>query len=261
MASPVLVLGASSGIGEACARTLSEQGRDVVLVARRAQRLEEVARKCGANACVFPYDLQDVDHIRTIFEFCRQKGAYLEGMVYCAGLEATYPIKGLNLEMMERVMRVNCLAFFEAGKWFSDRRYSADRSKIVAISSSASLTCDKGMGLYSASKAALNAAVKTMAKEYARRGILVNAVLPAGVMTPMALRIEKTKNDLEPAEFDLEAAIARLEDTPIPLDAEGEQPYGYIPPKSVASLVAYLLSGQNRCITGALVPVSAGMPL
>lgn len=259
MNDPILILGASSGIGEACARKLSAQGHPVILVARRAQKLEVLKSELPSAAYVFPYDLQDIEGIKSIFDFCRQSGLLLEAMVYCAGIDATYPIKGLNLELMERVMRVNCLAFFEAGKYFANRRYSADRSKIVAISSSASIHCEKGMGLYAASKAALNVAVKTMAQEYVRRGILVNAVLPTGVLTPMAVQKMHTLNEKVPE--DIAAAIHDLEINPIPINPDSEQPYGIIPPSSIANLVAWLVSDENKYITGALLPVSAGVTL
>lgn len=259
MRGPILILGASSGIGEACARRLSTEGLPVVLVARNAQKLEQLKQELPFNAYTFPFDLQDVNGIKSIFEFCRQNSLLLEGMIYCVGMDATYPIKGLNLELMERVMRVNCLAFFEAGKHFANRRYSADRSKIVAISSSASVHPEKGMGLYAASKAALNIAVKTMAQEYIRRGILVNAVLPAGVLTPMAVQKMRTLNEEVPENID--AAIRELENNPVPIIPDAEQPYGIIPPSSIASLVAWLVSQENRYITGALIPVSAGAAL
>ena len=155
-------------------------------------------------------------------------------------------------------MRVNCLAFFEAGKCFANKRYSSDYSKIVAISSIASLSCEKGMGLYSASKAAMNAAVKTMAKEYVRRGILVNAVLPAGVLTPMSVRKMKQQDIVQPE--DLAAMIREIEKTQT-IVPDSQQPYGVILPSSIASLVTYLISEENRYITGSLIPVSAGMAI
>lgn len=259
MKGPILILGASSGIGEACARKLSAQGVPVVLVARNAPKLEKIKQDLPSDAYVFPFDLQDVSGIKTIFDFCRQNALLLEGMIYCAGMDATYPIKGLNLELMERVMRVNCLAFFEAGKYFSNRRYSADHSRIVAISSSASIHCEKGMGLYAASKAALNAAVKTMSLEYVRRGILVNAVLPTGVLTPMAVQKMRTLGEEVPE--DICAAIRELESNPVPIFPDSEQPYGIIPPSGIASLVVWLISEENKYVTGALLPVSAGAAL
>ena len=185
-----LITGASSGIGAACAEKLSRDGHTVVLVARSAEKLQQVAGTLSGTAHVFPYDLEDVTHVKTIFDFCKDHDLKLDGMVYSAGVNADVPLKVCSPDIWDRVMRVNCLAFAEMGRHFYSKRYSHDFSRMVAISSSASISCDKGMGPYSASKAALNAVVKTMAKEFIKRGILVNAILPAGVLTPMAA--EKT---------------------------------------------------------------------
>lgn len=251
-----LIVGASSGIGAACARALDRPENTLVLVARSLEKLEQMKREFLATVWPVEYDLEDVDHIRTIFDFCKNQNLKLDGMVYSAGMNADVPFKACTAELFERVMRVNCIAFAEIGKWFYSKRYSNDSSRIVAISSSASLGCDKGMGPYSASKAALNAVVKTMAKEFVRRGILVNALLPAGVLTPMAV---KKIEILSGETIDLDAAIHTLETQPVKIDENAPQPYGIIPPGYIAQLVSYLVSSENRYVTGALLPVSAGL--
>lgn len=252
-----LITGASSGIGAACAAKLSSDGHTVVLVARSAEKLQQVAAALPGTTHVFPYDLEDVTQIKTIFDFCKGQGLKLDGMVYSAGVNADVPLKVCSPEVWERVMRVNCLAFAEMGKHFYSKRYSHDFSRMVAISSSASISCDKGMGPYSASKAALNAVVKTMGKEFIKRGILVNAILPAGVLTPMAAEKIQT---LTGTAMDVSATIAQLEQGP-PVIAEQEtQPCGIILPSHIARIAAYLVSAENRYVTGALIPVSGGLP-
>lgn len=256
MSNPVLILGGSSGIGAACANKLSKQGRTVILVARDGQKMKMLQENLPTESYSFEYDLNDLEGIKTIFDFCKEKTQRLDAMIYCAGKDASCPIKACKILQMEEVMRLNCLAFLEAVKHFANKRYSNDYAKIVAISSSSSVSCDKGMGVYSASKAALNALVKTMAKEYTRRGILVNAVLPAGVMTPMAAEKVSKMNGGIP--IDVEGEILRLNENPIPINTEDDQPYGIISPDSVAAMVEYLVSEQNKYITGALIPISAG---
>lgn len=251
-----LIVGGSSGIGAACAERLSQEGHLTVLAARDAEKLKSVAAKLSVPAEYFGYDLENVQELRSIFDFCKEKGLKLDGMVYSAGMNADVPMKACTPELMERVMRVNCIAFAEMGRLFYSKRYSNDFSRIVAISSSASRSCEKGMGPYNASKAALNAVVKTMSKEFVKRGVLVNAVLPAGVMTPMAAeKIEKMTGKA----IDVERAIRELEQTPVPIRETEAQPFGIIAPSSVAEIVAYLVSARNRYVTGALIPISAGL--
>ena len=107
------------------------------------------------------------------------------------------------------------------------------------------LTSEIGMSSYCASKAALNSYVKTMSKEFIRRRIRVNAVLPAGVSTPMA---EKKDSLL--------AGITDLGTENIP--SANLQPLGMIPSDMIASQVQYLLSDNAGYITGELLTVSAG---
>lgn len=256
MEGPVLIIGGSSGIGAACARRLSAEGRTVILVARDIEKLRLLAETLPSQALYLSYDLNDLEGIKSIFTFCNQNSKRLDGMIYCAGKDSACPVKASRPALMEEIMRVNCFAFLEAAKHFYSKRYSNDYAKIVAISSSASQSCDKGMGMYSASKAALNALVKTMAKEFTRRGILVNAILPAGVMTQMAAEKIQIMSGGGPIDVDLE--VQRLNENPIPLNSEDDQPYGNISPDSIAALAGFLLSTQNKYITGALLPISAG---
>lgn len=253
-----LITGASSGIGASCAKMLSKAGHTVVLIARNKEKLEGFADEeiSGQKYC-FAYDLNDVTNIHNIYDLCKERKLKLDGMIYSAGINADVPMKACTPDLFERVLRVNCIAFAEMARLFYSKRYSNDNSRVLAISSSASISCDKGMGPYSASKAALNAIVKTMAKEYVRRGILVNALLPAGVLTPMAVKKIET---LTGEKYDLQAWLNDVEANPVHINEDEAQPLGIIPPSYLAHIVSYLVSPENKYITGALLPVSAGLP-
>lgn len=251
-----LITGASSGIGKACAERLSQEGHTVVLVARNREKLEAVKASLPSPAFCFPYDLSRTDGVKEIFDFCKEQTIKLDGLVYAAGLNADVPMKVASAELMEQVMRVNCISFAQMAKYFFSKRYANDFARIVTISSISSLTCEKGMGPYNASKAALNALVKTLSKEFVRRGILVNAVLPAGVITPLAAeKIEK----LTGTHVDVEACIREIETAPYAIQEGETQPYGLITPACIAELAAYLVSPKNRYLTGTLIPVTAGL--
>lgn len=250
-----LITGASSGIGKACAIKLTKDGHNVILVARNAKKMQTLLQEMpGENYC-FDYDLNDMEHIKDIFNFSKEVSGKLDGMIYAAGINADIPFKGMSPEKFTEIMNINCGSFAIMGKFFSNRKYSNDNARIVTISSSASISCDKGMGLYSASKAAMNSLVKTMSKEFIPRGILVNAVLPAGVLTPMA--IEKIKI-MTGDELCLDEITNRLSSQKYFIDISSEQPFGMILPHNLADIICYLISPSNRYITGALVPVSAG---
>lgn len=240
-----LIIGASSGIGAACARELFNDADNLILVGRNKERLDAVSEECGCNTHVCVYDLNDLNNLKDIFSVCKEKGFRLDGMVYSAGINADCPIKVSQISLMQEAMTVNCFAFIEAGKYFYSKSFSNDGASIVAISSISSITCEKGMALYSASKAALNAVVKTMAKEYSRRQIRVNAILPAGVDTPMARQ--------KMAALGTVKEPGRVEDT------QSGQYLGLIPDVVVAHNARFLMSQDSVYTTGELMIIGAGL--
>lgn len=246
MAKNYLILGASSGIGEACVHNLSSEAESMVLVGRNVDRLNALKKQYAGKTDIYPvqYDLLDLEHIKTVFEVCSENKIKLDGMVYSAGVDGTWPIKVNNTMMMQQMMTVNCFAFVEVAKTFYSKRHSNDGASIVAISSIASLTSEVGMSSYCASKAALNSYIKTMSKEFVRRKIRVNAVLPAGVSTPMA----EKKGSM------LAGVVSADKSDPGP----DPQPFGVIPSEVIASQVQFLLSDKSIYTTGELLTISAG---
>lgn len=238
MEKSILVTGASSGIGAAVSKYLSEQGYFVVLVARNKDKLSKVEEELCGEKLSISYDLTNLEDVEKIFLICQENGIKLDGLVHCAGINNDIPIRANDIEVMKEVTTVNYYSFVELGKYFNKKKYSNERASIVAISSSAANSCGKGMCTYSSSKAALNAAVKVMGKEFLRRKQRVNAILPTFVDTPMASRMDESLCDLE-------NKIAR-------------QPLGLIEPEQIAYLVEFLLSDKSSYITGACIPVSAG---
>ena len=169
----VLVTGASTGIGAATAKELAEKGAEVICVARREEELKRVCGYCPDRMWSISCDLGNLENIGKIFEQIQEKSGLLSGMVHCAGINCDTPIRTNDVQVMRQVMDINYCSFVELGKYFCKKKYSEEGSSIVAISSTGSYNCAKGMCTYSASKAALNAAVKVMAKEFVKRKILL----------------------------------------------------------------------------------------
>ena len=230
----VLITGCTSGIGLGVTRYLYAQGYQPLLVGRNEEKLQQLSEEVGGAPCVV-CDLEDDAQIKGIFDFCLDKGIRLSGMVHCAGLGKDVPIRIIREENMKRLMWVHYFAFVELCKYFYSKRISADGASIVAISSISSVTKRIGSTPYSASKSALNTAVQVAAKEFVKRSIRVNALLPAYVDTHF------------------------IDDIQDLMDVNTVQPMGLIPPKAIAELVEFLLSEKAKYITGALIPVTAGM--
>lgn len=238
MEKAVLVTGASSGIGAAVSKYLSDQGYSVVLVARNKDRLNQIADRLCGTKFIISYDLTDLEHIENIYLECREKGIKLDGLVHCAGINNDIPIRANDIEIMKQVTTINYYAFVELGKYFNRKKYSNEGASIIALSSSAAFSCSKGMCTYAASKAAINATVKVMGKEFLKRRQRVNAICPTFVDTPMAARMDASLGDLD--------------------KKVSGQPLGLIDPVHLAYLAEFLLSDKSSYITGACIPVSAG---
>ena len=230
----ILITGASSGIGKATSIYLSEQGYQCVLVSRNKDELERISNDLPSKSWFFPYDLNNLTDIEHIYQFCAENDVKLDGLVHCAGITKDLPVRANDIDIMQEVLTVNYASFVELCKYFSGKKYHSPQSSIVAISSHGSQSCASGTCVYSSSKAAINAAVKVMSKEFLRYGIRVNAILPSFVNTPMI------------PEF---------------IDAETQkknQPLGIIEPEYISYLVEFLLSDHAKYITGTLFPITGG---
>lgn len=238
----IMIAGASSGIGKACAEKMAGSGNQLILLARDETRLNLLAEKLPCDTLVISYDLFQTENIKQIFETVREKQWKLDAMVYSAGMDANCPFKVNSVNLLEKTMTLNCFSFFEMCKFFYSARYSHEGGSIVAISSIASELFMPGQGPYTVSKAAMNAGIKTMSKEFVRRRIRVNAVLPAGVSTPMSERKTEVFSDIHTTQTE-----------------KGSQSLGAIPAASVADSVEFLLSERSAYITGELLKINAGI--
>ena len=238
MKKTILILGASRGIGKAVSKYLLEKGYCIVAVARTEALLQELVAGQEENAKYIVCDLSDMSNVAGIFDKLNEWGIILSGAVYCAGLCTPEPIKLIDIETMQKDMIINTLSFVEMGKYFSKKKYLSDGASIVAISSMSAWDMTKGMCTYSMSKAALNTAVQTMSKEFAKRKVRVNAVLPAYVNTEMTVGSDQ-----------VDSKIAMLQE---------KQPLGIIEPEYIAYMVEFLLSEKAQYMTGALIPISGG---
>lgn len=235
MSKNILVTGASSGIGEATARYLSSQGYFLVLTARNEEKLKQIAEELPNECLIYPYDLQDLEHIEEIFIFCENHKIKLDGLVHCAGISARLQLQTLTIDALRRTMDINYCSFIELSNNFVKRKYSNDGGSIVAMSSLAPFTCYAGTVNYAGTKGALNVAIRVLAKESGRRKIRVNGVAPAIAQTPLTTNAEDFRK------------------------IETMQPMGFIEIEQIAYMIEFLLSDKAKYISGSIIPISAGM--
>ena len=237
----IIVAGASTGIGRQTAITLSAAGAQLILIARREQKLQETLLQLeGEGHSYYPADLSDLDCTEALFKRINEEQGAADGLVYCAGVNSTLPLQLLKPDKLKDVFQINFFGFIETVRQATRRgRYNAGM-RIVAVSSNAAIRGDKAHTAYSSSKAAMNAAVRCLAKELADKGICINSVAPAVTNTEIYQQYASEAGGSEKALME-------------------RQYLGLIEPEDVADSIVYLLSPAARKITGTTLFVDGGL--
>lgn len=238
----ILITGASSGIGKACAIAAARLGAAVTLVARRADVLEDVRAQLEqpARHRIVQADLSNLEMIKPTLESI-VKTQKLDGLIHSAGSFSPVPVGLISMSDAQKAFDLNVLSFLEMMKWCSKRKFTNEGFASVAISSVSAMAGFNGGVLYSATKGALSAMVRSLAIELAPKKIRVNAICPSNVKTPMFDAIAGDLNDTQ--------ALAEL---------LKKQPLGLGEPEQIASVACFLLSDGSSFMTGVNLPVDGG---
>lgn len=242
MGKNYIITGASSGIGRAACIELSKQKANVILVARNEERLQETLDQMEqGNHTLISCDLTSLDEISGVVTDIYEKYNVIDGIIYSAGITKTPKLSKATYEEMNPTMLINYYAFIELLRHAVDKKKKHPMS-VVAISSMSVLTCNAGSIAYSASKAALEAAVRVFSKELFKKNVRINAIRPAEVDTEMTTYGWGMIYD----------------DYGKHLKETGFQPYGLIDPADVANMAIYLTKDAAKAITGMMIPINGG---
>ena len=243
----VLVTGASSGIGRACARALGAEGARVALAGRRRSRLDETAadvRTAGGEALVLEGDVRDEAVCARWAGECERAFDGLDGLVNAAGVLGNGAVDASTSAEWDRIMDSNVRSLFlmtRAAAPLLRRR----KGSIVNLSSVAGTRPYAGLAAYCVSKAAVDMLTQCSALDFAPHGVRVNAVNPGVVVT------------------ELHTVTGAVADYPAFLErGKGTHPIGRVGnAEEVAALILYLLSDAAGWITGACMPIDGGRAL
>ena len=246
-----IVSGIGPGLGRAIALALAREGADVVLAARTAPALEDVAaevRAAGRRALAVPTDVTRPEQCRQLAEAAHATFGRIDVLVNNAFRSGPYdPVEHASLEDWRKVFDVNLfgtLALCQAVIPFMKARGGS----IVMINSMSMRVIEPRFGGYAASKGALLTAAQTMAKELGASGIRVNSVVPGYIWGPA---LERYFADL----------ARQRGTTPEAVYAEvaSRTALGRIPTsEDVAAAVVFFASDLSRAVTGQALDVNAG---
>ncbi len=185
-----VIVGASSGIGEALARALAADGCQVALVARREDKLRTLAAELDGlagepGARYYVHDVTEYQSAAALFSIITHELGGLDLIIYAAGIMPPVAPEEYNIVKDADIIAAN---FTGAVAWLNEaaRRFETDkRGTIVGISSVAGDRGRRGNPVYGATKAALNAYLESLRNRIERKGAFVVTIKPGPVRTPM----------------------------------------------------------------------------
>src|SRR5688572_8894918 len=240
----VLVTGGSRGIGKAVALALAARGADVGLTCftgcKFAEDVRGQVRDLGRRAEYFAHDVGDVNEIAKLATEVTDVLGGIDILVNNAGITRDRSFKKMTQEMWDTVLAVDLTGVFAVTKLFIDDMADRGWGRVISISSIVGEVGNFGQANYSAAKAGVIGLTKTLAREYARKGVTVNAIAPGFIRTRMLQ--EMPEKALE--------AVTNM----TPVGRLGE-------PVEVAAGVAFLASPAASYITGHVLDINGGMSM
>lgn len=239
MDKAVLITGSSRGIGRETAIYLAKNGFDIILHCNKnldkVLEVKKIIEDLGRNVRVLQFDVSNREQTKKVLLDDIEKNGIYYGVVLNAGITADNSFPSMEDEEWDRVINTNLNGFYNTLRPIILMMIQNRKGRIVALSSVSGLAGNRGQINYSASKAGIIGAVKTLSREVAKRNITVNCVAPGVIESDMTSDIP----------FDM------IKDS-IPMRRMGTT-------KEVASLINYLFSEDASYITGQVISVNGGM--
>ncbi|KAK4536377.1 hypothetical protein CDCA_CDCA08G2402 [Cyanidium caldarium] len=240
-----VVTGAGQGIGLCCAEALGEAGATIIVAEQRPERIEsalQTLRSRGITAEGMPVDVTDSQAVEALAEHVQRDHGCVDILVNNAGINFLgVPAEDTSDEHWQRHMRVNVDGVFYCCRSFGQRMLGRGSGNIVNIGSMSGMIVNRPQpqSVYNVTKAAVHHLTRSLAVEWATRGVRVNAVAPTYIETPL-IRNALADDSLYKTWVDM-----------TPMHRVGK-------PEEIASVVLFLASDASSLITGAIVTADAG---
>lgn len=244
MSRTAVVTGGGSGLGRSIAIRLAADGKNVGVLDLDAESAAKVAAEieaCGGRATALGVDVSDADTVAHGFDLVRAQLGPVEILVTSAAISGFTRLDKITLDQWNRYLAVNLTGTFLSIRAALPDMVAAQWGRIITISSAAGQKGAQGQAHYSAAKGGVIALTKTVALDFATKGITANTVPPFAIETPM-LRAQQAAGKLPPDKYLNQA---------IPAGQLGS-------PEDVAAVCAFLAAEDAGYITGQVIGVNGG---
>ncbi|WP_249549112.1 3-oxoacyl-[acyl-carrier-protein] reductase [Anaplasma phagocytophilum] len=233
-----LVTGASSGIGAAISLMLSKSGAQLCLSGTRIEALQEVAAACENVTHVLQCNLLNSDEVDTLVDKAVDCLSGIDGVICSAGITRDKLSLRITDDDWNQVIAVNLTAVFKINRNACKAMLKNKGGRIINLSSVVGISGNVGQANYTASKAGIIGMSKSLALEFASRGITVNCIAPGFIDTPMTSVLQEKQK-----EYILSS---------IPMGRMGTA-------EEIAYVALFLASDASKYITGQTIHVNGGM--
>jgi 3-hydroxybutyrate dehydrogenase len=240
-----LVTGGGTGIGAAAARQLAAAGARLSLLGRRLEPLQSAGAH-GATA--IQCDVTDPARVEAAFDEARGVNGPIDLLIVNAGIAESAPFHKMSRESWDRIIATNLTAAFSCAQAAIGDLLKSDSGRLVFVASVASLRGVPYASHYAASKHGLLGLMRSLAAEYAKTSLTVNAVCPGYVDTPMTDQsVARVSEITGRSEGDARSAITNM-------NASGR----LVDPEAIGNVIAMLCLPLSRDINGAAITIDGG---
>ena len=241
-----LITGGGTGIGAAAAEHLHAAGAKVSLLGRRLEPLQKIAGRLSGYAV--SCDVTVPEEIAKAFEEARTLNGPFDLLIVNAGIAESAPFHKMSRESWDRIIGTNLTAAFECSRAAIGDLLQSDNGRLVFVASVASLRGVPYAAHYAASKHGLLGLMRSLAAEYAKTSLTVNAVCPGYVDTPMTDQsVARVAQITGRSEGDSRSAITNM-------NASGR----LVDPQAIGNVIAMLCLPLSRDINGAAITIDGG---
>jgi NAD(P)-dependent dehydrogenase (short-subunit alcohol dehydrogenase family) len=248
----VVITGAASGIGEACAIRFAEEGANIVCLDISVKANQKIAAQCrefGVEAIALHCDVTDPVSIKTALMATMEKWSRIDTLVCSAGIYTGSPLLDVSLNQWKKTIEINLTGTFLTNQAVALIMMEQRGGSIINLSSMAGKTSWVASAEYSSSKSGVIGLTRSVAMELAPYGATANAVCPGNTLTDMVRGVAGKVGALDGLTGE-EWLQMRANDCPMNRLAE---------PWEMAGVIAFLASDDSRYLTGQAIEVDGGM--